>query len=134
MDGADIKTHIIVKISKSESTKVKKDGAKIKTKARYRKMIFPQWISEEDFIFLRDHHDTKKLRKSQSMMKRTLDYLRKYHNCNTHSLRYAMINYLLNEKKIGMYIVAKFVGHVNTNMLVRYTQNKNVDKLLNEEI
>lgn len=135
MSGNNLDEPIIVKIAKSEKkTKDKKTGEQIKTRARYRKIIFIDWINKKDFIYLKGRADTKKLQKSFSLKKRTLDYLRTYFECNTHSLRYAFINYMLHEKKQEMNTVAKIVGHVNLNMLVKYTQNKNVDKLLFEKI
>lgn len=135
MAGHDLNDPVIVKIAKSEKTTIKKDtGEEYTTRARYRKITFPDWFKKEDFNFLKKRSDTKNLQKCISLKKRTLDYLRKYHECNTHSLRYAFINYLLHDKKQEMNTVAKIVGHVNLNMLVKYTQNKNVDKLLFDEI
>lgn len=131
MADKDITEHITVKIAKSEKT-FKKDNKT--TRARYRKMVFPDWIDQNDFLFIKKRSDTKKLQESTSLKKRTLDYLRKYHECNTHSLRYAFINYMLHDKKIDMTIVGKTVGHVNLNQLIKYTQTKNVDKLLLEDI
>ncbi len=58
-----------------------------------------------------------------------LNYMLRNFQCNTHSLRYAYINYMLYDKKQQMAIVAKFVGHSNLNQLMRYTQNKEVDKM-----
>jgi integrase len=49
---------------------------------------------------------------------------------NNHSLRYAAINYLILEKNIPLPIVSKTVGHKSMNMLITYTQNKNVSSLL----
>ncbi|MBC7476292.1 MAG: hypothetical protein H7263_18555 [Candidatus Sericytochromatia bacterium] len=49
---------------------------------------------------------------------------------NNHSLRYAAINYLILEKNIPLPIVSKTIGHKSMNMLITYTQNKNVSSLL----
>lgn len=126
----DLTEPVIVKIAKSEKTGINKNGEEYTTKARYRKMVYPDWISEEDFKFLKKDKDSKKLQECKSLKKRTLDYLRITYQCNTHSLRYAFINYMLNVKKLEMNTVAKIVGHINLNMLVKYTQNKNIDKVL----
>jgi hypothetical protein len=127
-----INNKVIVKIAKSKSIKYKKGTKeKYQTKARYRKMILPNWIIlefEEDIIFYLKYIEAKRL------MKRTLDYLLKYFKCNTHSLRYSFINYQLYERKKEMSLVAKFVGHVNMDQLVRYTQQTNVDAMLDEDI
>lgn len=57
-------------------------------------------------------------------------YLIDNYNFNNHSLRYAAINYLILEKNIPLPIVSKTVGHKSMNMLITYTQNKNVSSLL----
>lgn len=123
---------VVVKIAKSKSIKYKKDTKeKYETKARYRKMIFPDWITlefERDFIFYLGYIDKKRL------TRRVLDFLLKYFKCNTHSLRYSFINYMLYEKKKEITLIAKFIGHSNVNQLVRYTQNLQADKIFDEDI
>lgn len=118
---------VIVKIAKSEAIKYKK-GEKIKTKARYRKLTFPTWID------ISPYKAELKVKlesiKPDRVRKRVLDYMLRKFKCNTHSLRYACINYLIYTKKTELNTVAKFVGHCNMDMLTRYTQQKNVDKLL----
>jgi len=117
---------VAVKIAKSESIKYKK-GKKYTTKARYRNMMFPDWIDISD-IENRIIERTKSL-PLYRLKKRVLDYLLRYFECNTHSLRYACINYLIYEKKLPLNTVAKLVGHVGLNQLTTYTQQKNVDKV-----
>lgn len=128
---------VIVKIAKSETMKYKKEtGEAYLTKKRYRHMMFPQkWLKMKDFKETWDNINFYMLYiKDDRLKKRVLDYLLKYHNCNTHSLRYACINYLLYVKKLEMGIVAKFVGHSNVNQLVTYTQLKNTDKIFDLDI
>jgi len=128
-NGIDNK--VIVKIAKSKSVKYK-NGEQYETKARYRKIIFPfKWITLK---FKKDIEFYIKLIDESRLMKRVLDYMLKYFNCNTHSLRYAFINFMLHDQKKEMSIVAKAVGHVNVDQMVRYTQTKNVDKLMDEDI
>lgn len=134
MADRDLSDPVIVKIAKSEKTKTNEKGEEYTTKARYRKMVFPDWISLDDFKILKKDKNTKALQECTSLKKRTLDYLRQEYQCNTHSLRYSFINYMLNVKKLEMNTIAKIVGHVNLNMLVKYTQNKNIDKVLGENI
>jgi hypothetical protein len=131
MNNCEFEKKVIVKIAKSDSIKYKKDTKeKYKTKARYRKMMFPlTWINEQRINVIKDNQFTKKLLKCETLKKRTLDFLLKYFDCNTHSLRYAFINYMLYEEKRPMNDVAKFVGHVDMSMLVRYTQIKNTEKI-----
>lgn len=124
---------VLVKIAKSESTKYKKNTKeKFKTKARYRKIMFPiDWIeidNNDDIKIYSDNIQNKKLQK------RVLDYLLKYFDCNTHSLRYAFINHMLFDLGKEMAVVAKFVGHTNVQQLVTYTQQKQTDKMFDIDI
>lgn len=122
----DYGNKLLVKISKSEAIKYK-DGKKIVTKPRYRKMIFPNdWLAKFNSDFVKDafcHIPFDRLKK------RVLDYLLIYHKCNTHSLRYACINYLIYDMGRPLNDVAKFVGHVDLSMLTKYTQQKNCEKI-----
>ncbi len=123
----NLEDKVIIKIAKSEKTK----GNNI-TKARYRKMIFPEkWIK---FDLIKDMKFYIEYIKDDRLRKRVLDYLLNHLNCNTHSLRYAFINYMLYDQKIEMALVAKMVGHSNCNQLVTYTQSKNCDKLFDLDI
>ena len=122
----DLNEKILVKLAKSECLK-KKHNRVFKTKARFRKIVFPtKWVDftlSEEIIGYLDNIRIVNLKQ------RVLDYLIKYFKCNTHSLRYAFINYMLYEKKVEMTLVAKFVGHVDVSQLVRYSQNKNADNI-----
>jgi integrase len=116
----DINETVIVKIAKSESIKANK-------KARFRKLKFPvTWIElklKDDMIFY------CKTILCKSFKQRVLDYLLKNFTCNTHSLRYACINYLISVRKLPLNEVAAYCGHSNIQQLIRYTQKKNVDKI-----
>jgi len=137
IDENDFKTKVIVKIAKSESIKYKKGtGEKFLTKIRYRKIKYPDtWVSYDDFSdYISDFDSRIKYLPNKRIQKRVLDYLLKYFYCNTHSLRYAFINYLLYDQKRPMTDVAKFVGHSNINQLVTYTQLKNTDQIFDLDI
>lgn len=124
---------VTVKLAKSESIKYKKDtGEEFTTKPRFREMKFPNtWIG---FNLSKDMRFYAKYINNISMRKRVLDYLLQYFNCNTHSLRYACINYLIYHEKRELNDVAKFVGHTNLSQLVRYTQIKNSNKIFDLDI
>lgn len=119
---------IIVKIAKSECPKKKKDtGEEYITPRRNREIAFPSnWI---DFQLTNDFKVYLNMISIRKLKQRVLMYLLREFNSNTHSLRYATINHLLYKRKIEMGLVAKFVGHVNVNQLVRYSQQKNADKI-----
>lgn len=59
-------------------------------------------------------------------------YLTDNFGFNTHSLRYALINYLIIRKGVPMPLVSKTVGHKSMDMLITYTQNKNVSSILSD--
>lgn len=125
-----INEKVYVKIAKS-----KKDTDKIKTKTRYRKMIFAHdWINLDAWKYVQNSSNLDEFVQNSRLEKRVLDYLLTFCNTNTHSLRYAYINHMLTDLKIEMNIVAKLVGHVNCNQLVTYTSKQNVDLTLDIEI
>lgn len=133
LNNDDLEKKVIVKIAKSKSIKYKKEtGEKFTTKTRYRKMIFPScWIKMDHFKSLKKQ--LKDLPKHK-LRKRVLDFLLKYFECNTHSLRYSWINYMLYDKKKEMGVIAKVIGHSNLNQLVRYTQNIAADNIFDIDI
>lgn len=123
---------VTVKLAKSETTKCKKDGKKYVTPARYREIKFPSnWITLE---YPKDMRFYIKYIENDRLKKRVLDYMLRYHDCNTHSLRYAFINYMLYVKKWEMGLIAKHIGHSNLNQLIRYTQQKNANQIFDLEI
>jgi integrase len=67
---------------------------------------------------------------NEELSKKIRMFLNRHYGWNTHSLRYALINYLAIEKKVPVNLVSKLVGHKNMNQLLTYTQNKHVDELL----
>src|ERR1700688_185351 len=105
----DLEKDVIVKLAKSETTKYDENGEPYKTKPRYRSMKFPtKWIElkfRDEVKFYGKGMENAKLKKG------VLDYLLRNHSCNTHSLRYAYINYMLYTKKVEIGLVCKIVGH-----------------------
>lgn len=105
---------VIVPIAK------RKDGAT-------REIYLPKEITKDTLEYIEKviaGHDPLKL---QSKIR---TYLTDTYGFNNHSLRYAAINYLILEKNVPLPIVSKTVGHKSMNMLITYTQNKNVSALL----
>ena len=125
----DIDKRVVVKISKSDAVKIKKDGEKKKMKARFREMMFPKWIKPEIFTLIKKSKTTNELVGSNRLKKRVLDYLLLHQGCNTHSLRYACINNLIYVQKRPINDVAKWIGHQNVAQMVTYTQKKNADQI-----
>ena len=115
---------VTVKISKTQSIKTKKNGEKFETKARFRHMVYPDWVKLEEPKILLTH-----LEKMSNPLNNTLQYLDRYFDCNTHSLRYSFVNYAMTEKKIPIAIIAKFIGHANVNQIVTYSSRLESDKL-----
>lgn len=138
LDEIDDKTRVFVKISKSEKLQYNfQTKEKSISKARFRKMRFPNWVDIGDVEILKSYKKIVALClciKDLLLRQRVRDYLLKNFECNTHSLRYAFINYMLHDQHKPMNEVAKFVGHKNTNQICTYTQNKNVEKLFDMDI
>ena len=109
-------------------------GKKIKLKIRYRKMMFPNWFDFDIMEVIKDSEAFQEIINCNRLRKRILSYLITNFNSNTHSLRYACINYLLYTKKIDIGIVCKFVGHSNPNQIIKYTQLKQIDGIFDLDI
>lgn len=118
-----------IKISKSDAIKVNKKGKKCKSPTRYRDMIFPKWIPKEIFDIIQKKKETQRMFNCIRFKKRILDYLLNNFNCNTHSLRYACINYLLYDKGRPINDVSTFCGHANCQQIVNYTQRHRVNEI-----
>lgn len=130
-------TKVVVKISKSEKMQYNRNTKKkTMTKARYREMVFPMWLKEGEIDMIRSLGKYQLLFNTSNYLltQRVRDYLFKKYNINTHTLRYAFINYMIHDKNKPMNEVAKFVGHKNTNQICTYTQNKNVNKIFDMDI
>lgn len=119
---------VVVKISKSDAAKINKAGEKIKPKPRYRNIILQDWVKVEDEKKIFDILESIP---KDRLKQRVLDFLLKNFKFNTHSLRYARINYLLNTKKQDIATVAKYIGHNNLDTIMIYCQKKNVEKMDN---
>lgn len=92
-----------------------------------RKILLPEMITTDilERIKLEIKNDS-----IEELSKKIRMFLTRHYGWNTHSLRYALINYLAIEKKTPINLVSKLVGHKNMNQLLTYTQNKHVDELL----
>ncbi len=98
----------------------RKDGFK-------RKMLLPELITKEILERIKPQIKNNTI---EELSKKIRMFLTRHYGWNTHSLRYALINYLAIEKKTPINLVSKLVGHKNMNQLLTYTQNKHVDELL----
>lgn len=133
VERENVKDKVIVKIAKSEGMKYNRaKKEKVAMKARFRKIMFPSWIDSKIIKIIKENHSD--FIKDARLKKRVLDYLLLHFDCNTHSLRYAFINYMLYDQKRPMNDVSKFVGHTTVNQLVTYTQQKNTDQIFDLDI
>lgn len=124
-----IDKRVIVKISKSDATKITKTGEMKKMPARYREIVWPTWFEPGIYKTLKESEFLEELIVSHRFTKRVLDHLLNHHDTNTHSLRYACANYLLYQEERPALDVAKFMGHRNGNTILTYCQKKNVDQI-----
>lgn len=143
----DLTKLIDIKIAKSVAKKSilnKKATSKedlykdIVTEIRFRKMEFPlYWINnivdiQELFTKLKKTHEDMINKKNLRL--NIVNYMMSRFECNTHSLRYAFINYMITDEEKPLSTVAKFIGHANVNQLVTYTQQKESDKIFNIKV
>ena len=93
--------------------------------------ITPKILNLIQLVFNQyDIQDEKDMAKLSS---KTRTYLYdNFNKINTHSLRYALINYLSIKKNVPLNLVSKVVGHKNLNQLITYTQNHHVDDMLDK--
>ena len=114
-------THIKISKRKDKVTRVMKLPININ----------PKILSLISVVFKQyDIEDEKDLAKLSSKV-RTYLY-DNFNKINTHSLRYALINYLSIKKQVPLNLVSKIVGHKNLNQLITYTQNHHVDDMLDK--
>ena len=92
-----------------------------------RKILLPELITKEILERIKPEIKGDTI---EELSKKIRMFLTRHYGWNTHSLRYALINYLAIEKKVPINLVSKLVGHKNMNQLLTYTQNKHVDELL----
>lgn len=92
-----------------------------------RKILLPESINQEIIERIKPVIKDDSI---EELSKKVRMFLTRHYGWNTHSLRYALINYLAIEKKVPINLVSKLVGHKNMNQLLTYTQNKHVDELL----
>jgi ribosomal protein L31E len=99
-----------VKISK------RKDG-------KTRLMFFPNNV-ENDMLKIIDKINHKIIYKNNKKLSSCVRvFLGKYYNTNTHSLRYAFINYLLYTNNLPAEVVSRIVGHKSLNTLNNYIRD-----------
>ena len=92
-----------------------------------RKILLPELITADILERIKPEIKDDSI---EELSKKIRMFLTRHYGWNTHSLRYALINYLAIEKKTPINLVSKLVGHKNMNQLLTYTQNKHVDELL----
>lgn len=125
--------YVTVKISKSDKLHYnEKEEEWIKLKPRYRKIVFPNWIDKNTINVLNEARPNylENANDVNLIRKRVLRYITDKFQWNTHSLRYAYINYCLFILNKPQSEVAKIVGHVNVNMMVKYTQQHKIEETL----
>jgi site-specific recombinase XerD len=92
-----------------------------KSKDRYRLCLVPEAFDKVDWAA------TRGLPKP---LKQTLNsFARRHFNFNTHSLRYAFINYLLS-RGVDVPTVSRIVGHRSLNTILSYIQSRRAEETL----
>ena len=92
-----------------------------KSKDRYRLCVIPEVFDKVDWAA------TRGLKKP---LKQTLNsFARRNFGFNTHSLRYAFINYLLS-RGVDVPTVSRIVGHRSLNTILSYIQSRRAEETL----
>jgi integrase len=93
----------------------------------YRLMVIPKEIVEEDFTTC-----TTLIDKGKDVIRANVNkYLHRKLGINAHSLRYAFITYMLR-RGVSPSIIVAITGHKNLNMILKYTERKEAEKVLEE--
>jgi integrase len=96
-------------------------------KEDYRLMVIPKEIVEEDLTPC-----TALIDEDKDVIRANVNkYLHRKLRVNCHSLRYAFITYMLR-KGVSPSIIAVITGHKNLNMILKYTERKEAEKVLEE--
>jgi integrase len=96
-------------------------------KEDYRLMVIPKEIVEDDLTPC-----FRLLDKDKDVIRANVNkYLHRRLGINAHSLRYAFITYMLR-KGVSPSIIAAITSHKNLNMILKYTERKEAEKLLEE--
>ena len=96
-------------------------------KEDYRLMVIPKEIVEEDLTTC-----TALINKDKDVIRANVNkYLHRKLGINAHSLRYAFITYMLR-RGVNPSIIAAITGHKNLNMILKYTERKEAEKVLEE--
>ncbi len=93
--------------------------------------ITPQILEIIKMVF--NQYNIQNQKDIDKLSSKTRTYLySNFGKINTHSLRYALINYLSIKKLVPLNLVSKIVGHKNLNQLIAYTQNHHVEDMLDK--
>jgi len=96
-------------------------------KEDYRLVVIPKEIVEEDLTPC-----FRLLDKDKDVIRANVNkYLHRKLGINAHSLRYAFITYVLR-RGVSPSIIAAITGHKNLNMILKYTERKEAEKVLEE--
>jgi Phage integrase family. len=92
---------------------------------RVRVVVIPRELASTDLSECYELLDVS----DKALRDRVVNYCRRRHKFNTHSLRYAFITYLL---KIGVNpaLVSKITGHTKLDYILTYTQEKLAGEIL----
>jgi len=92
----------------------------------YRLIIIPEIIDRGRCIQICDVGEGK-------LINRVKTFCRSKYHVNTHSLRYAFITHLLRQN-VNPSIIAKITKHSRLDLILTYTQEKEAEKILREEV
>jgi integrase len=115
--------HNISKVSVPISKR--KDG-------KTRLMFFPDNIDKNILMIINIINPKIVCKNNKKVSSCVRVFLNKYYNTNTHSLRYAFINYLLYTNNLPSEVVSRIVGHKSLNTLNNYIRDTKANRELED--
>jgi site-specific recombinase XerD len=97
-----------------------------KKREEKRLIIIPDNIQREKCLWIGDENE-------EALTERVKAYAKYKYGINTHSLRYAFITHLLKQN-VNPSIIAKITHHSKLDFILTYTQEKEAEKTLRENV
>jgi site-specific recombinase XerD len=97
-----------------------------KKKEETRLIIIPENVEREKCMWVGDEDEEK-------LIERIKTYAEYKYKVNTHSLRYAFVTHLLKQN-VNPSIIAKITHHSSLEHILTYTQEKEAEKILKENV
>ena len=123
--GTTGETEVTVYVRK---TRRKHQNAKV----RYRTIVIPKEVRK--FKHILEYCMYLKNKDFERLKKNIIEYCRRAHKFNSHSLRYSFVTYMVLKKNINVILIKKITKHSSVEMLARYVQTKQAEDVLRKNV